>query len=147
MLVDQRLFENYERASTYIKTIGVFVNGLSIRSPFYCLRIGDVVQLQRHSAYFLYRARAYKALRRYRFKIKYRVFRLIRHKVNPNKQSAKNIPKWITKFSYYRSSAAMHVESDYQLLMFVCVAFPSRYRAVTHESELPLTTYQPRVYN
>jgi hypothetical protein len=89
----QNIFTNRKNAEIYIRTVGIFINGKISFNSNQALNVGDVIQMHRNLYFYSYSIRFFKKLRRYVRRVKARVFKLMRHKIDPNKQATTNIPR------------------------------------------------------
>jgi len=142
-----KLFLNLRDAKKYIQTIGLYVNSVLIKDPFFILNVNDVFSLNCDFNFFFYLQFMRRNLRKYFKKVKPRIFKLIRGKIDINKQSSKSYPKWVYKFSSFKEIKPVHIEYDYVTLTFF-VIFNNKYPLTyNYNYNAMLTIYLYRLYN
>lgn len=146
-LLSFRLFLNFKDAYKYIKEIGVWHNNCLVKSPFKILLVNDVLSLNADFYFYFYLQFMYKHLKRYFKKVKPRIFKLIRGKIDINKQSSLTYPKWVLKFSSFRDIKPFNFEYDLSIFTFLVVLDYKYYNSIHFNNNLMLSMYMYRLYN
>lgn len=92
-LLALKLFANFKDAYAYINKLGVYYNGKYVYNTNIVIQKGDVFSLNSDIYFYFYLVCLYKHLRRYFRKVKPRIFKLIRHKIDIHKQATRKYPK------------------------------------------------------
>lgn len=93
LLLTQRLFSNYSDTIKYINNGGIVINNEIVLNHDKQLNVGDVVKLPHNELFFFYLTSFNLNRRKYLKLVKPRIFKLIRNKIDINKQATKNFPK------------------------------------------------------
>lgn len=93
LLLTQRLFSNYSDTIKFIKNGGIVVNEKTVIDHKKQLNVGDVIKLPHNELFFFYLTSFNLNRRKYLKMVKPRIFKLIRNKIDINKQATKNFPK------------------------------------------------------
>lgn len=147
ILLKQQLFPTKDLTLQFINTFGVFINGNYTNHSHVSLNVGDVIQLSYNVIMCTFLLKHSRKLKKYFGKVRFRIFKLMRNKIDPNKQATKNIPRWILKFENYMSSKVLNVESDFITFTFIILYKPT-HRANKVVNWYNITpTYLIRLYN
>lgn len=147
ILVKCKFFFNRKKAIFFIVNAGVYINGELEKNPYRVVEAGDTIQIARTYFFSKIFFKRFKRLRRFVRRIRSRVFRLMRHKINPNKQATKNVPSWILRFENFKSYRSVHVQSDYLTYSFIVIYRPMHILNYIDKFYMPNTAYLLRLYN
>lgn len=146
-LLSFKLFLNFKDAIKYLKSLGFYYNNYHNHNPFQLLKMNDVFSLNADFYFYYYLKSMYKYLRKYFRKVKPRIFKLIRHKVDNNKQSATTFPKWTLKFSSFKDHKVTNIEFDLSILTFVVIYNFNYFSNVQFNNNMFISLYMTRLYN
>ena len=147
LLLTQRFFPNYDDTLKFIKNGGIVVNNEITLNHDKLLNVGDVVKLPRNELFFFYLTSFNLNRRKYLKLVKPRIFKLIRNKIDINKQATKNFPKWALKFSFYKETKPTNVEYDYFTFNFIILSNSYSVYDCNFNLDVMYTMYMQRLYN
>ena len=142
-----QLFSNSKEAKEFITKIGIYVNGVYVVDANYFYGVNDVLQIYSSEALYSYILRKKKKNKVYFSKIKPRIFKLIRNKIDPHKQSTKNIPKYVNIFNEYKFSQPLNIEFDYNFMAFICLYSNNNNYKSNFQKYDYFSLYLKRLYN
>ena len=147
LLLTQRFFSTYEDAKNFIHKGGVVVNNQFVSDHNLNLNVGDVIKLPHNELFFFYLTSFNLNRRKYLKMVKPRIFKLIRNKVDINKQATKNFPKWTLKFFFFKETKPTNVEYDYFTFTFVILTNSRFIYDCNFNLDAMFSLYMYRLYN
>ena len=147
LLLTQRLFSNYSDTIKFIQNGGIVINDQIITRHDKHLNVGDVIKLPHNELFFFYLTSFNLNRRKYLKMVKPRIFKLIRNKIDINKQATKNFPKWTLKFFFFKETKPTNVEYDYFTLTFIVLSNSYNIYDCNFNLDIMYTMYMQRLYN
>lgn len=147
LLLTQKLFPSYSDAKVFIENGGIVINNIIVSNHNQILNAGDVIKLPHNELFFFYLTSFNLNQRKYLKMVKPRIFKLIRNKIDINKQATKNFPKWTLKFFFFKETKPTNVEYDFFTFTFIMLSNSYFIYDRNFNLDIMYTLYMQRLYN
>mgnify|MGYP007051646365 CR=1 FL=1 len=149
IFLNHKMFFTISDTINFIKTFGIYLNYKTVYNPYINITKGDIIQIpmQEDPIYNMYRLIFFKKYRKYMRKIKPRIFKLMRNKIDLHKQATKNIPKWILRFFAYKELYNWNIEFDTLTYTFMVIELPCRFVDYNVTNNIMRSANMYRLYN
>jgi len=122
LLISFKIFLNYNDAIKYIMNTGVFINFKLNKNPWAYIHNNDIINLYWVPTHYTYIFYNFRKFNRYLRRVKPRIFKMMRHKIDINKQATKRFPKWTLKFISFKDVRLANIEVDYTTWTFIILS-------------------------
>ena len=146
MLISFKFFTTYVDAISYMCKVGVLFNNVLVKNPSIFLKKNDKLFLIWVPNYYSYLIKFYTNFKKYIYKVKPRIFKMMQHKRDLNKQSTKIYPKWTLKFIIFKETRFINIEVDFTILAFFVISI-NNYNYIFSNWNIFYSFYLSRLYN